>query len=87
MPNLTGEGAFTDVYTVMNNWGSNHCVMTYGHVGDEFMTLASMLRIPVTMHNVEEHRIYRPSTWNMFGTAEKEQADFTACTTFGPLYK
>jgi len=87
VPNLTGEGAFTNVYTVMNNWGSNHCVITYGHVGDEFITLASMLRIPVNMHNVEEHRIYRPSTWNMFGTAQKEQADFNACTAFGPLYK
>lgn len=87
VPNLTGEGAFTDVYSVMNNWGSNHCVVSYGHVGDEFITLASMLRIPVNMHNVSPERVYRPSTWNMFGTEESEQADFRACKAFGPLYK
>nr|WP_106782275.1 L-fucose isomerase [Lysinibacillus timonensis] len=87
VPNCTGVGAFTDVYSVMNNWGSNHCVVTYGHVGAEFITLASMLRIPVNMHNVAEERIYRPSAWNMFGTQESEQADYRACQNFGPLYK
>lgn len=87
VPNLTGQGAFKDVYSVMNNWGSNHCVATYGHVGAEFITLASMLRIPVNMHNVHAEKIYRPSAWNMFGTQESEQSDFRACQNFGPLYK
>lgn len=87
VPNITGEGAFTDVYSVMANWGSNHCVMTYGHVGADFITLASMLRIPVNMHNVDMKKVYRPSAWGMFGTQNKEQADYGACKTFGPLYK
>lgn len=87
VPNITGEGAFTDVYSVMANWGSNHCVMTYGHVGADFITLASMLRIPVNMHNVDTKKIYRPSAWGMFGTQDKEQADYSACKNFGPLYK
>lgn len=87
VPNLTGEGAFTDVYSVMANWGSNHCVMTYGHVGADFITLASMLRIPVNMHNVDPKKVYRPSAWGMFGTQNKEQADYGACKNFGPLYK
>jgi len=87
VPNITGEGAFTDVYSVMNNWGANHCVLTYGHVGAEFITLASMLRIPVNMHNVANDKLFRPSAWNMFGTQESEQADFRACQNFGPLYK
>ncbi len=85
-PILTGEGAFTDVYNVMNNWGANHCVMSYGHIGDKLITLASMLRIPVNMHNVDEGRIYRPSAWNAFGTQNIEGADFSACRNFGPLY-
>ncbi|MGB4186117.1 MAG: L-fucose isomerase, partial [Caldicoprobacterales bacterium] len=85
-PNLTGKGAFADVYSVMNNWGANHGVLSYGHVGDLFITLASMLRIPVAMHNVSEDRIYRPSTWGAFGTNDLEGADFRACKNFGPLY-
>ncbi|GKV65944.1 MULTISPECIES: L-fucose isomerase [unclassified Sporosarcina] len=87
VPNLTGEGAFTDVYSVMNNWGANHCAMSYGHIGDELITMASILRIPVNMHNVESERIFRPSAWNMFGTETKEAADYRACENFGPLYK
>jgi len=86
-PKLTNEGAFKDVYSVMANWGANHGVLSYGHVGDEFITLASMLRIPVSMHNVESERIFRPSAWNAFGTANLEGADYRACKNFGPLYK
>jgi len=85
-PNLTGKGAFVDVYSVMSNWGANHGVLSYGHVGDLFITLASMLRIPVAMHNVSEDRIYRPSTWGAFGTNDLEGADFRACKNFGPIY-
>jgi L-fucose isomerase len=85
-PILTGEGAFRSAYEVMNNWGANHCVMTYGHVGNLFITLASMLRIPVYMHNVAEERVFRPSAWRAFGTAGLEGADFRACETYGPLY-
>lgn len=86
VPNLTGKGAFRDVYSVMNNWGSNHGVINYGHVGDEFITHASMLRIPVSMHNVSEERIFRPSAWAAFGTKEMESADYRACKNFGPLF-
>lgn len=85
-PNLTGEGAFKDVYSVMNNWGSNHGVISYGHVGDEFLTLASMLRIPVSMHNVPDEKIFRPSAWASFGTSDLEGADYRTCKNFGPLY-
>ncbi len=87
VPRLTGKGAFTSVYSVMENWGANHCNITYGHVGDLFITLASMLRIPVCMHNVERERIFRPSAWSSFGTEDLEGADFRACMNFGPLYK
>lgn len=87
VPNLTGEGAFTDVYSVMANWGANHCVVTYGHVGADYITLASMLRIPINMHNVPEEKVYRPSAWGLFGTQNLEQADYNACKNFGPLYK
>ncbi|QEL85755.1 L-fucose isomerase [Bacillus mycoides] len=86
VPNLTGEGAFKDVYTVMNNWGANHCVISYGHIGNDLITLASMLRIPVNMHNVKEENIFRPSAWGMFGTKDPEVADYRACQNFGPLY-
>jgi len=87
VPNLTGEGAFKDVYSVMNNWGSNHGAISYGHIGDQLITLASMLRIPVNMHNVEEERIFRPDAWNLFGTKDLESADYRACKNFGPLYR
>ena len=86
-PKLTGEGAFKDVYSVMNNWGANHCVVSYGHIGHDLITMASLLRIPVNMHNVEAERIFRPSAWNMFGTENAESADYRACKNFGPLYK
>jgi L-fucose isomerase len=86
-PRLTGQGAFRSTYEVMNNWGANHCVMTTGHVGHLYLTLASMLRIPVYMHNIEEDRIFRPSAWRAFGTADLEGADFRACQSYGPLYK
>ncbi|MDA1531016.1 L-fucose isomerase [Bacillus cereus group sp. TH260-2LC] len=87
VPNLTGEGAFQNVYTVMNNWGANHCVISYGHIGGDLITLASMLRIPVNMHNVKEEDIFRPSAWGMFGTKDPEAADYRACQNFGPLYQ
>lgn len=86
-PTLTGTGAFTDVYSVMANWGANHGVTVYGHVGAELITLASMLRIPVTMHNVPSESIYRPHAWAAFGTDDKQAADYKACATYGPLYK
>lgn len=86
-PILTGEGAFKDVYSVMANWGANHGVTVYGHVGAELITLASMLRIPVSMHNVSEEKIFRPHSWSAFGTDNLEAADYKACATYGPLYK
>jgi L-fucose isomerase len=86
VPTLTGNGVFRDVYSVMNAWGANHGAIGYGHIGAELITLASMLRIPVYMHNVSEQRIFRPSAWTAFGTANLESADFRACANFGPLY-
>ena len=85
-PRLTGKGAFKDVYSVMNNWGANHGAISYGHIGQDLITLASILRIPVCMHNVEEEEIFRPSAWNAFGM-DKEGADYRACANFGPIYK
>jgi L-fucose isomerase len=85
-PRLTGQGAFLDGYTVMNAWGANHGAFSYGHVGADLIALASMLRIPVFMHNVPSQDVFRPSTWNAFGTADLEGADFRACANFGPLY-
>ncbi|KIL38438.1 sugar isomerase [Gordoniibacillus kamchatkensis] len=87
VPNLTGQGAFKDVYSVMNNWGSNHAALSYGHIGDRLITLASMLRIPVCMHNVSEERVFRPSAWTAFGVLEPVGADYRACANFGPLYR
>ncbi|HEY5501642.1 MAG TPA: L-fucose isomerase [Candidatus Humimicrobiaceae bacterium] len=86
-PKITGKGAFKDTYTVMNNWGANHSVISYGHIGSQLITLASMLRIPVALSNVEEDKILRPSTWGAFGTKDLEGADYRACKNFGPLYK
>jgi L-fucose isomerase len=86
-PVLTGKGSFKDVYSVMDNWGSNHGSISYGHIGADLITLASILRIPVSMHNVAEEQIFRPRVWSSFGTSEVEAADFRACGTFGPLYK
>ncbi len=85
-PRLTGHGAFADVYTVMNSWGANHGAISYGHIGADLIALASLLRIPVYMHNVAEPQIFRPAAWNLFGTADREGADFRACANFGPLY-
>jgi L-fucose isomerase len=86
-PVLTGEGAFKDVYSVMANWGANHGVTVYGHVGADLITLASMLRIPVAMHNVSKEKIYRPHAWGAFGTESLEAADYKACSHYGPIYK
>lgn len=87
VPRLTGEGAFRDVYSVMANWGANHGVTVYGHVGADLITLASMLRIPVNMHNVADTEIFRPHAWAAFGTEDTQSADFRACENYGPLYK
>ena len=86
VPRTTGSGVFNDPYAVMNAWGANHGVISYGHIGADLITLASMLRIPVYMHNIANEDILRPSTWNTFGTADPEGADFRACANFGPLY-
>lgn len=87
VPRTTGKGAFKDVYSVMANWGANHGSLTYGHIGKDLITLASMLRIPVAMHNVDDDAIYRPQAWGAFGTKDLEGADYRACETYGPLYK
>jgi L-fucose isomerase len=86
VPRLTGSGAFRDVYSVMNNWGANHGVISFGHIGSDLISLAALLRIPVNMHNVPGQAIFRPSAWSSFGTADPEGADYRACTNFGPLY-
>jgi L-fucose isomerase len=86
VPRLTGEGNFKDVYSVMANWGANHGAFSYGHLGSQLMALASMLRIPVCMHNVPENQVFRPSAWAAFGM-DQEGADYRACETYGPLYK
>lgn len=87
VPRLCADrDAFKDVYSVMNNWGANHGAISYGHIGQDLITLASMLRIPVCMHNVEDDKIFRPAAWNAFGM-EKEGADYRACATYGPTYK
>jgi L-fucose isomerase len=85
VPRLTGQGAFRDVYSVMANWGANHGAYSYGHIGAQLITLASMLRIPICMHNVPAEKIYRPSAWSAFGM-DLEGSDYRACANFGPLY-
>jgi len=85
-PVITGRGAFTNVYSVMNNWGANHAAVCYGHIGDLLITLASILRIPINMHNISNERIFRPSFWSAFGTNDLEGADFRACRSLGPNY-
>ena len=87
VPELTGDGAFSDVYSVMANWGANHGAFIYGHIGAELITLASMLCIPVNMHNVEPGRVFRPHCWSAFGTKDLENADYRACSAYGPLYR
>ena len=85
-PRLTGEGAFKSAYDVMNNWGANHGAISYGHIGADLITLCSMLRIPVCMHNVPEEQIFRPAAWGAFGM-DKEGQDYRACAAYGPMYK
>jgi L-fucose/D-arabinose isomerase len=85
-PRLTGSGPFVDVYSVMANWGANHGAISYGHIGADLISLASLLRIPVTMHNVAEETLFRPSAWSAFGAQDPMGADFRACANFGPLY-
>ena len=85
-PRVTGKGAFKSAYDVMNNWGANHGAISYGHIGADLITMCSMLRIPVCMHNVDEKDIYRPAAWNAFGM-DKEGQDYRACAAYGPLYK
>ena len=85
-PRLTGKGAFTSAYDVMNNWGANDGAISYGHIGADLITLCSILRIPVCMHNVEEEKIFRPAAWNAFGM-DKEGQDYRACQNYGPMYK
>ncbi len=85
-PRTTGEGAFKTAYDVMNNWGANHGAISYGHIGADLITLCSILRIPVAMHNVPEEKIFRPASWNAFGM-DKEGQDYRACAAYGPLYK
>lgn len=86
VPRLTGKGSFKDVYSVMNSWGANHGAISYGHIGADLITLASMLRIPVCMHNVDEESIFRPSAWGAFGE-DKEGSDYRACANYGPIYR
>ncbi len=85
-PKLTGQGAFRDVYSVMAHWGANHGALSYGHIGSDLISLASMLHIPVCMHNVPEEKIFRPSVWSAFGASDYTGADYRACADFGPLY-
>lgn len=86
VPRLTGEKKFKSVYSVMNNWGANHAAISYGHIGSDLITLASMLSIPVNMHNIDEDEIFRPTAWNAFGS-DLEISDYQACKNYGPLYK
>jgi L-fucose/D-arabinose isomerase len=86
-PRVTGKGAFRDAYSVMANWGANHGAISYGHIGADMLSLASILRIPVCMHNVAEEEIFRPTAWSAFGTSDPEGSDYRACANFGPIYK
>lgn len=86
VPRTTDKGAFRDVYSVMANWGSNHGAISYGHIGADLITLASLLRIPVCMHNLDEESLFRPSAWSTFGS-DTEGSDYRACNNYGPLYK
>ncbi|MCS6777290.1 MAG: L-fucose isomerase [Chloroherpetonaceae bacterium] len=87
VPILTGQGAFTDVYTVMSHWGANHGAICYGHIGGDLIALAALLRIPVDMHNVPAERVFRPAAWARFGGLTSQEADYRACATYGPLYQ
>ncbi len=85
VPRTNNSNAFKDVYSVMANWGANHGAISYGHIGADLITLASMLRIPVAMHNVDASQVFRPSAWASFGE-DKEGADYRACANYGSLY-
>jgi L-fucose isomerase len=85
-PNLTGKGPFADVYSVMNNWSANHGAISHGHIGADLITLASLLRIPVAMHNVPDTQLFQPSAWGLFGAQDPTGANYRACANFGPLY-
>lgn len=86
VPRVTGSGPFTEVYSVMNNWGANHGAIAYGHIGADLIALASILRIPVDMHNVPAEKVFRPAVWSRFGAQDPQGADYRACATYGPLY-
>ena len=86
VPKIMDEYPFNNTYEVMNNWGSNHGAISFGHIGDKLITLAAMLRIPVALHNVEKERIFRPSMWSSFGSMDPQGADYRACKNLGPLY-
>lgn len=86
VPRVTGKGHFKDVYSVMNYWGANHGAISYGHIGADLISMASMLSIPVCMHNVDEETLFRPSAWNAYGS-DPEGSDYRACAAYGPLYK
>ena len=86
-PRCDGKGAFKSAYDLMNNWGANHGAISYGHIGADIITMASLLRIPVALHNVPEEKIFRPAAWGAFGTKDLEGADYRACAAYGPLYK
>jgi L-fucose isomerase len=86
-PVLTGSGPFADVYSVMNAWGANHGAISYGHIGGDLITLASILRIPVDLHNVPAERVFRPSAWTRFGALDPQSGDYRACAAYGPLYR
>jgi len=85
VPRLTGKGFCKDVFSVMANWGANHGAISFGHIGADLISLASMLRIPVNMHNIPVKDVFRPSVWSSFG-GNLESADYRACETYGPLY-
>jgi L-fucose isomerase len=84
-PRVAGSGRFRDAYTVMANWGANHGAVSFGHIGADLVSLASLLRIPVSMHNLPEEQVFRPSAWSAFGM-DPEGSDYRACAAFGPLY-
>jgi L-fucose/D-arabinose isomerase len=85
-PRLTGSGPFADVYSVMNNWSANHGSISFGHIGADLIALASLLRIPVALHNVAEGQVFRPTAWGLFGAQDPQGADYRACANFGPIY-
>jgi L-fucose isomerase len=86
VPRLSGSGAFRDVYSVMANWGANHGALSYGHTGADLVALAAMLRLPVSLHNLPEEQLFRPSAWSAFGALDAQGADYRACAAYGPLY-